>query len=710
MNRLPLVAQQVRQTLEIDGKFFKRNGQRVFVKMVTYGPFPDPQPDHESELALAKSAGFNAIRIYQSPSEGLLNAASQHGLMVFVGFNWSWTRVFLGGSEQQIFESAKCELRSELSKWSNHPAVVACFVANEIRPDVANWIGSVQARLAIEELISVVKDHAEHLLVAYASYPSSEFLEPSNADFTAMNIYLESRDDYRKYLKRLHHLAGDRPVLVSEFGADSLSLGEQQQAEVLAWGLSEAQSEGLAGWTCFSWSDRWATGSGEVDGWAFGLRRQDGSLKSAYEMPRSNWRPNFEMQMISVIICVYNGADRVGVAVESLRQLNYPSYEVIVVDDGSTDGTREVLAGFPFIRVIDGPHAGLSAARNAGAAAAVGEILSYTDDDCAVDQDYLFWLAKAYAENGWDACGGPNIPPTPEGEDEAVVASALGAPSHVMLGDSEAEHIPGCHLSVRKQAFESIGGFREQYRTAGDDVDFCWRLSSAGFKIGFHGASFVWHRRRTSVMRYFKQQWGYGKAEALLMHDHPEKFSRGKGARWEGCVYTGGAAGAVSGSVIYHGPVGLAGYQIFWNPMMPKRQLHRGFVCMKSQMKLLLTDCLQPKLRLLARWWYSRAWSSLVESPESAVKEAKPKLLPVTEVVLPVQSVEYRERVVELMRACGWNYTDDYEKLDLVRGEQSALLVSELLGDNCWSVRVRFSAERCDLLKLERELLSELSK
>lgn len=708
MIRLLHVAQQVSRNLEIDGKFFQRNGQRVFLKMVTYGPFPDPQPEHVIELARVKEAGFNAIRVYQSPTQELLNSADLCGLMVFLGFNWSWTRVFLEGSDQQVFEVAKCELRSELHLWAEHPAVVACFVANEIWPDVANWMGVVQTRQAIEELISVVKEQAGHLLAAYASYPSSEFLEPSNADFTAMNIYLEHRDDYQSYLRRLHHLAGDRPVVISEFGADSLSLGETRQSEVLAWGLSVAQAEGAAGWTCFSWSDRWMAGGGDVEGWAFGLRRKDDSQKPAAEVLEANWQADFSMPMFSVIICVYNGVDRVGVAVESLRELDYPNYEVIVVDDGSTDGTRDVLDQYPYITIIDGPHAGLSAARNAGALAANGEILAYTDDDCAVDRDYLFWLAKAYVENAWDACGGPNIPPSPEGEDEAVVASALGAPSHVMLDDSEAEHIPGCHLSVRKCVFESVGGFRTQYRTAGDDVDFCWRLSSAGYKIGFHGASFVWHRRRTSLMRYFRQQWGYGKAEAILMRDHPEKFSRGNGARWEGCVYTGGAVGAVNGSVIYHGPAGLAGYQVFWNPMMPKRQLHREFVYSRSLMKLELTEVLQPRLRRFARWWYGREWSSSIDKRIPSAKENKPRYLPMSEIVLPVQTDEYRARVVEVMLCCGWSLTGDYEQFDLVRGDQSAMLVSELIGNGSWGVRVRVTAERKDFLRVEREILSGL--
>lgn len=685
--------QQEAIRLEVDGKFFSKDGKRVFLKAVTYGPFPDPQPDHFVEMKRVAAAGFNVVRVYLSPSEELLDAAQRAGVMVMVGVNWQWNRVFLGEDGLRVLEQAERMVIDELEAWAQHPAVVACYVANEVQADLARWMGETKVREALERIIELVRTHSPHLLVAYSSYPSTEYLEPQNADFTALNVYLEKREEYASYLKRLHHLAGDRPVVISEFGLDSKSLGESQQAEVLSWSLRETQAAGLAGWTCFAWSDRWRSGGEELFGWDFGLMRRDGSTKPACAALQEDWAANFPMPMISVIICVFNGEGRIAAAVESLRSLNYPNYEVIVVDDGSTDGTLEVLAKFDYIKVVNGAHAGLSVARNAGAAAASGAILSYTDDDCEVDRDYLFWLAKAYHDEGWDACGGPNIPPTPEGEDEAVVASAPGAPSHVMLTDVEAEHIPGCHLSVKKEVFDAIGGFRAQYRAAGDDVDFCWRLTDAGYNIGFHGASFVWHRRRTSLLRYLKQQRGYGKAEALLMRDHPEKFKRGMGARWEGCVYTGSAMGAQAGSVIYSGPAGLAGYQMFWNVMMPSRPLHASFRSARAKMKLKMAELLQPLLRKYARRWYSRAWRHLVEKheavAEAVVKEPKSSL---KERILPMREEAYRIELIEALLAQGWQYAGDCDSWDLQREGVKLLIASECLGERCWQARVRVKA------------------
>jgi glycosyltransferase involved in cell wall biosynthesis len=74
---------------------------------------------------------------------------------------------------------------------------------------------------------------------------------------------------------------------------------------------------------------------------------------------------------------------------ESLGKLNYPAYEVILVDDGSTDDTADVAAQFPWVRYVHQTNHGLSHARNTGATAAKGEVLAYTDSDCMADVDWL---------------------------------------------------------------------------------------------------------------------------------------------------------------------------------------------------------------------------------------------------------------------------------------------------------------------------------
>ena len=112
------------------------------------------------------------------------------------------------------------------------------------------------------------------------------------------------------------------------------------------------------------------------------------------------------------------------------------------------------------------------------------------------------------------------------------VASSPGGPVHVLQSDQEAEHIPGCNMAFRRDCLQEIGGFDEQFRVAGDDVDVCWRIQERGWKLGFSPAAMVWHHRRNSLRTYWKQQKGYGKAEALLENKWPEKYNAAGHITW----------------------------------------------------------------------------------------------------------------------------------------------------------------------------------
>ena len=117
------------------------------------------------------------------------------------------------------------------------------------------------------------------------------------------------------------------------------------------------------------------------------------------------------------------------------------------------------------------------------------------------------------------------------------VANAPGGPIHILLSDTEAEHIPGCNMAFRKASLQEIGGFDPQFRVAGDDVDVCWRLHNAGETIGFSPGAVVHHHRRSSVRAYLRQQFQYGKAEALLERKWPRRYNAAGHLTWAGYVY-----------------------------------------------------------------------------------------------------------------------------------------------------------------------------
>src|SRR6184192_3753850 len=138
---------------------------------------------------------------------------------------------------------------------------------------------------------------------------------------------------------------------------------------------------------------------------------------------------------------------------------------------------------------------------------------------------WLTYLAAAFLSTTHAAVGGPNIAPPGDGGIAEAVANAPGNPTHVLVSDQEAEHIPGCNMAVRKNCLQAVGGFDPQFRVAGDDVDLCWRLRECGDTLGFSPAAMGWHHRRDSVRAFWKQQVGYGKAEALLERKWPEKYN-----------------------------------------------------------------------------------------------------------------------------------------------------------------------------------------
>jgi len=206
------------------------------------------------------------------------------------------------------------------------------------------------------------------------------------------------------------------------------------------------------------------------------------------------------------------------------------------VDDGSTDATAQVARRSP-VRLLCGGRLGLSGARNLGLAHAEGEIVAYIDADAQADPDWLTYLALALEAPGTAAAGGPNPVPPDDPPVAQCVARAPGGPIHVLLDNERAEHVPGCNMAFRRERLLEVGGFDPTYWAAGDDLDVCWRLLASDCEIRFHPSALVWHRRRDSIRAFWRQQVTYGKAEALVERNHPDKFNGLGQAAWRGVIY-----------------------------------------------------------------------------------------------------------------------------------------------------------------------------
>ncbi len=504
--------------------------------------------------------GFNTARLYQPPTRAVLRAAEARGLRLLAGVAWTEHVDFL--RSRRLRREIVDKTRAEVAALADAPCVAAFLIGNEIEKTLARWMGPARVRDFLEELIEAGRAEAPGRLFSHASYPSTEYLIPRNADFVAMNVYLEDPAALLAYALRLQNLAGNKPLVITEHGLDAAAHGEAAQARALVEQRAALRAAAVAGEVWFSYTDEWQRGGQPVRGWSFGLmdaERRERAACGVCSAAPPEARPR--QPRVSVIVCTRDGAATLDACLAALGRLEYPDYEVLVVDDGSRQDIAALVAAHPFARYHRQEHAGLSAARNTGARLATGEVLAFTDDDCMAEPDWLARLAEGFEDEKWAAVGGPNIPPPPRNRTEAIVAAAPGAPVHVLLDDEEAEHLPGCNLAVRRRALEGIGGFRAQYRAAGDDVDVCWRLRAAGGRLRYVPGAMVWHHRRYQTRAYLRQQAGYGYAEALLMKDHPRRFGMLGGARWTGGIYGDQSGGEIESGDIFHGPQGLGLFQ-----------------------------------------------------------------------------------------------------------------------------------------------------
>jgi cellulose synthase/poly-beta-1,6-N-acetylglucosamine synthase-like glycosyltransferase/sugar lactone lactonase YvrE len=533
-----------------DGKFLRIGDDRFLIKGVTYGTFaPDadgyqfpPVARIDEDFRLMAKLGINTVRVYTPPRRDLLDLASTHGLKVMIGLPWAQHVAFL--DDTALRTQIEHDLIARVRELGDHPAVLLFALGNEIPPSIVRWHGRLRIERFLRRLYNSAKAVSPQSLFTYVNFPPTEFLDLSFFDVCAFNVYLHRERDLRAYIARLQHIAGHKPLLLAEAGADSIRETEDGQAAITAMHLRAAFEEGACGAVAFAWTDEWWRGGFDVDDWAFGLvdrnrKPKPAAAAVAQAFADAPFSPanKATWPRVSVVVCAYNAADTLEDNLTSLERLTYPDFEIILVNDGSRDRTGEIAHAHARVRVIDIPNGGLSAARNVGLTASTGEIVAYTDADTRVDRDWLTFLVQPFLHSNVVGSGGPNVVPADDAPIAQCIARAPGGPTHVLLDDRIAEHVPGCNMAFRREALLAIGGFNPVYLRAGDDVDVCWRLQARGWKIGFASSALVWHHHRSSVKAYWRQQVGYGEGERWLLAYHPEKFLDGH-MHWRGRIYS----------------------------------------------------------------------------------------------------------------------------------------------------------------------------
>lgn len=238
--------------------------------------------------------------------------------------------------------------------------------------------------------------------------------------------------------------------------------------------------------------------------------------------------------LISVVIPTYDRPTQLAVCLGGLARSRFPPerFEVVVVDDGSPaplDPVVEPLRSSLRLTLVRQPNRGPAAARNAGAAAARGELLAFTDDDCVPDPDWLEALARHAAQRPGHLIGGRTINMLPRNAFSAASQHLVSFLYDYGLASATSRPWTGFfasnNIALPTAAFQAIGGFDETFPlAAGEDRDFCARWNESGAPSHFAPDARIRHYHRLTLSRFWRQHWNYGRG---AFHFHRARAERG---------------------------------------------------------------------------------------------------------------------------------------------------------------------------------------
>jgi len=231
----------------------------------------------------------------------------------------------------------------------------------------------------------------------------------------------------------------------------------------------------------------------------------------------------------SLISPVFERPEEVEEFLQSLLHLNHSSFELIIGDGSPKDGLKNLREVYQNndkykLKWIYEAYLPVSDARNRAAEVAEGEYLIFLDSDCIIPSNYLNEIDSFLENRPLDLFGGPDA----AAPDFTVLQKAISfsMTSFITTGGIRggkktvtSYHPRGFNMGIRKAAFEQVGGYDESLK-CGEDVDLSIRLQAAGFSSELIPNAFVYHKRRTSLKKYFKQVFRFGAARIDLAKRH----------------------------------------------------------------------------------------------------------------------------------------------------------------------------------------------
>ncbi len=225
-----------------------------------------------------------------------------------------------------------------------------------------------------------------------------------------------------------------------------------------------------------------------------------------------------DVPFISVIVPARNAADTLAGCLTALLALDYPAerQELIVVDNGSSDNTAEIALAHG-ARCVREPRRGSAHARNAGVAAAHGELLVFTDADCLATTGWLRAIATRFGDPAVGGVAGEIHPYPPRTATERHAARIRHLSPRRYLARPVLPFAVTANLAFRREALERVGPFDHHSPHGGESTDICTRFFRAtDLRLEFEPRAAVFHRHRSTLRGFLRQQWGYGRGHAFL--------------------------------------------------------------------------------------------------------------------------------------------------------------------------------------------------
>nr|WP_246344783.1 glycosyltransferase [Conexibacter arvalis] len=212
--------------------------------------------------------------------------------------------------------------------------------------------------------------------------------------------------------------------------------------------------------------------------------------------------------LITVAVCNRNGARDLEECFSSLTAVEYPRFETLLLDDGSTDDSVAVGRRHG-VEVVELGTVGLGGARNAAIEHARGEVIAFLDGDAMGEPQWLTRLWRLHDRLRPGAVGGPNLPVANPNWQERAIAGGPGTAMPIVRADGRCTHIAGCNLSVRTDVARAT--MFDPDIVYGDDLIFCYRILDAGHDLLLHPTAIIRHHRRRSFKAYVRQMRNYGR-------------------------------------------------------------------------------------------------------------------------------------------------------------------------------------------------------